>query len=303
MPWPFVQMLVGRWRSVVGASALALGAGLIVATAILYYSQAAGNLGGDARTYLAAGERLNAGHPLYSLSPGDRPVAISPPWWTAPLVSPPFIAVLWRPLAALPGELGLAIWIIGSVACVVVTAMWLHRRHPLGTGVALAALSVPIGMEIVLGNVNGYLLAGLVAVWALRQWPWSGAILGLMIAIKLWPVALAVWLLGQRRWATLRWTAASLAFCGALSLLGAGWANHIAYLSVGASVHPSAFSLTSQLGLPWLWVACLGGGLVLTAALRSRADWSYRAAIATIVLGTPIVNPNTYALLLAALAA
>ena len=82
------------WLVIFGAIALAVGAGLIVATAVVYYAQAPGYLGGDARTYLAAGERLNAGHPLYALSPGDRPVAISPPWWTVPLVSPPFIAVL-----------------------------------------------------------------------------------------------------------------------------------------------------------------------------------------------------------------
>src|SRR5947207_3478116 len=157
MPWPFVQLLAGRWRPIFGAIALAVGAGLIVATVVVYYSQAPGYLGGDARTYLAAGERLNAGHPLYVLSPGDRPVAISPPWWTVPLVSPPFIAVLWRPLAALPNELGIAVWIAGSVACIVAVAAWLHRRRPAATRLLLAALSVPTGREIVLGHVDGSL--------------------------------------------------------------------------------------------------------------------------------------------------
>src|SRR5687767_10188966 len=55
----------------------------------------------DANTYLAAGERLNAGHDLYRLRPGDREVLIIPELFTQPLVSPPPIAVLWRPLAAI----------------------------------------------------------------------------------------------------------------------------------------------------------------------------------------------------------
>jgi hypothetical protein len=46
--------------------------------------------------YLAAGERLNAGHQLYALMPGNRPVDIHPPFWTVPLLSPPPIAVLFR---------------------------------------------------------------------------------------------------------------------------------------------------------------------------------------------------------------
>src|SRR5205823_2822366 len=62
----------------------------------------AGSQPGDAYTYLAAGQRLNAGHQLYALSPGDNPVQLNPPYWTVPLLSPPFMAVLWRPLALLP---------------------------------------------------------------------------------------------------------------------------------------------------------------------------------------------------------
>src|SRR3954468_15126551 len=57
--------------------------------------------GSDAWNYLAAGERLNAAHPLYALSPGDRAIQLLPPYWTVPLLAPPPITVLWRPLALL----------------------------------------------------------------------------------------------------------------------------------------------------------------------------------------------------------
>src|SRR5258708_7149291 len=63
----------------------------------------------DATTYLAGGERLNAGHDLYKLAPGDRPVLIDTQFFTSPLVSPPLIGVVWRPLAAIP--FGWQLWI------------------------------------------------------------------------------------------------------------------------------------------------------------------------------------------------
>src|SRR2546422_8089527 len=83
-----------RSQSLLRASIPALGIGLVVAVFVIYYGLTRDHFFGDSYTYLAAGERLNASHPLYALSPGDRQVAILPPFWTAPLVSPPFIAVL-----------------------------------------------------------------------------------------------------------------------------------------------------------------------------------------------------------------
>jgi len=289
------------WTASRRSIAISLGVGLLLAALIMYVEQTRNYLLGDAYNYLAAAERLNAGHPLYALSPGDRAVAIQPPFWTAPFISPPFIAVLWRPLAAMPGGIGVAIWWLGSMIAILGAILWLARRRPAATGLAIAALCIPLAMEVGLGNVNGYLLAGAVALWALRDRPWSGGILGVMIAVKIWPVALALWLVGQRRWEALAWTAGSLAICALISLAGAGWANHVAYLGVAAGIHPSAFSLTWQLGIPWLWAAVLVLGLALIVVVRSRPDWSYRLAILTMILGTPVVNPNTYAILLAAI--
>ncbi len=63
---------------------------------------------GDALTYLAAGERLNDSHLLYAWTSGDRPVFMMERF-IAPLISPPPIAAIWRPLAAVP--FGLPIWV------------------------------------------------------------------------------------------------------------------------------------------------------------------------------------------------
>ena len=79
---------------IIGIAGLALVLGLLVATQRIYFERWV--IPGDAFTYLSAGERLNAGHLLYALSPGDRPVGLHPPFWTVPLVSPPPIAVVFR---------------------------------------------------------------------------------------------------------------------------------------------------------------------------------------------------------------
>jgi hypothetical protein len=63
----------------------------------------------DSLTYVAAGQRLNAGHALYSLSAGDWAVPLDPPYWTVPLLSPPIAGVLARPFA-LFGTAGIAAW-------------------------------------------------------------------------------------------------------------------------------------------------------------------------------------------------
>ena len=62
----------------VGVLAIAISVGLLLAVVWMRFPY--GLIPGDAFTYLAAGERLNAGHPLYAVSPGDRPVGLEPPY-------------------------------------------------------------------------------------------------------------------------------------------------------------------------------------------------------------------------------
>ena len=119
----------------------------------------------DSITYLAAGERLNAGHDLYRLGPGDRPVLIVSDTFTAPLVSPPVIAVLWRPLAALP--VGQAIWIaacwivlLATVVYVVAKARWI------GIGLTLI-LATPIADQLAVANAAAFFPALLILGWRL----------------------------------------------------------------------------------------------------------------------------------------
>ncbi len=108
----------------------------------------AGVRGWDAITYLAAGERLNAGHDLYALVAGDRRIWVNPPYWTVPLLSPPPIAVVWRPLAALPNEWGIGIWWIANVATIAAVVAGLLRRLPLLAGLGLIVLGPSFAWEL-----------------------------------------------------------------------------------------------------------------------------------------------------------
>jgi hypothetical protein len=81
-------------------------------------------IGQDTWNYLAAGERLNAGHSIYALVARDRPILLEPPS-TVPLISPPLVAVLWRPLAFLPDWLGMWAWWAASAAAMLATTVWI----------------------------------------------------------------------------------------------------------------------------------------------------------------------------------
>ena len=114
--------------------------GVLFAILAVYFER--GFVPGDSFTYLAAGERLNAGHPLYALSPGDRPVELHPPYWTVPLLSPPLVAVLARPFALL-SDAGAYLWWACCLASIGLVVVGLLRARPVAGSVALLAPGRP----------------------------------------------------------------------------------------------------------------------------------------------------------------
>jgi hypothetical protein len=108
----------------------------------------------DANTYLAAAERLNAGHALYSLVPGDRVVALEPQLSGSPLFSPPPIAVLWRPIAFVPA--GFVLWNLAAAVAVLGAAFYVgFRCGPAGLILSFVLIK-PMAEEIALGNVAAF---------------------------------------------------------------------------------------------------------------------------------------------------
>ena len=237
---------------------------------------------GDPWNYLAAGERLNAGHPLYELSPGDRPVVIVPPFWTVPLLGPPPIAVFWRPLAAL-GESSMLLWGIAGMVGVVGSAVFLARR---GAFLIVAILAIDLTLTVLSGNASGLVLPMLIAAWALRDRPWIvGSLVAVAGAVKVLPLVLGIWLLvtGRRR-AIAAALAVSLAIF-VVSIAGAGPASFADWLQAATSAAPSPKSLAAWTGLPnWLIVVAFAVPIVL---FGRRDRLSFGAAIVATAFATP----------------
>lgn len=119
---------------------------------------------------------------------------------------PPLFLDLFRPLAALPFTLGALLWAEVKVICAMATVAALARRWHLSSplwfwpGLLLLA---PYGVqELRFGNAQ--LLIVLLVIWAFlaaehhpRR---AGAILGLAIALKVWPLFFLPCLLALRRW-------------------------------------------------------------------------------------------------------
>lgn len=268
----------------------------------------------DAMTYLKAGERLNAGHFLYSLSPGDRPIAIVPPYWTVPILSPPLIAVIFRPFSALPNDFGIYVWWAITLTAVIGTLAALAIRRPIATAWAVIILCLPITFEMGVANVNSLLLLGAVAAWWLfvrGKYAWSGAVVAAMVTVKLTPAPLALWLLfnkSSRRSGFIGLAVAGL-ICAAVSIGGAGIGSHIDYLSVirnTQEVGTNDLSLAGAgraIGIApeiarWLPDLALLVCVSLMVVFRNRPRWGYSLAVVAWLIGSPIIDFNTFMLLI-----
>jgi len=275
------------------------------------------SIGTDISNYYAAGQRLNDGHQLYALEPGDRAIAngTGRSMWSYPLLSPPPIAVLWRPLAMLPGDFSMYLWwwtgALGSIAF----AAWLIVRS--NTRIKVLALLLAPSLSITLwsGNVNALLIPlGAVLWWAESRGKsnLAGFIVGLSMLLKLVPGMFLFWLIfiGDRR--GVRAFFATVAFGLALSVLGAGLDAHFKYLDVASQANavglsglsPVSIARSMGIGSPFAEWAPYAIAAVCAAEawlMRKRPDWCFAACAAGLALGTPDLRIETLAWLLVAM--
>jgi Glycosyltransferase family 87 len=292
----------------------AIAIGMVVAIQRVYFNR--GLIPGDSFTYLAAGERLNAGHPLYALSPGDRPVGFEPPFFTVPLLSPPPIAVLFRPLAAIPNEIGVYIWWIATIVILAAVILWMLRERPILIGFAVLVLSIPIVYQIGVGNLNGLIVAGTVGAWYLltrRRDVAAGAVFAVMTAFKITPAVFLWWLITQRRWDAFKAFVVTGLIMLVVSVLGAGVQAHLEYLGImrqtatAGTTYLSLAGAARYIGVPvevanFLPTAAILIGLAAVWLLRSRPGAAYIAAVITMIAGSPVVQITWFTILLGALA-
>jgi hypothetical protein len=252
----------------------------------------------DVNTYLAAGERLNAGHDLYRLQPGDRPVLPWPGLYKAPLLSPPPIAVFWRPLAAV--DWGPIAWIVATWAVLWATILVLVFRAGLWAVFLAIALSHAIGEQLAVGNANAFAPAVYLLMWRFRDRAWIGVLIAALASVKLAPIAMAGWLIGTRRWTALAVTAIAGVAIFLIGGLGAGFGSYIDYVGTLGSNNPTSLSVSGQTHIPWASYAFLAGGALVAIAIGRRyptASWA--VALLASVLGTPALYASGLVSLLA----
>lgn len=272
-----------------------------VAAAISAFGWDPARPGGDAWNYLAAGERLNAGRPLYELGPGDRPVPLAPPYWTVPLLAPPPIAVAWRPLALL-GNGSMTLWALATVSAVIVACLALRGSTLAWPSMAL--LAAPITVTALSGNFAGLGLAGLAAAWKWRDRPWIlGVIIACLAAVKLTPALLLLWLAAARRWRAVAASAFAGAVILAVSIAGAGWDSWQAWFASVPGSTPSPLAIATLLAIPgWAVVAAWAAGIAVVGIVTKGDRRTFVAAVLGTALATPALYFQALALALAAIA-
>lgn len=250
----------------------------------------------DPWNYLAAGERLNAGHDLYALQPGDREISLRPPYWSVPLVAPPPIAVVWRPLALL-GDAAMNIWGLVCLLAVCASVIYLLGQGRLA---GLALLAMPLTLLAISGNFSALMLPMLIGLWAYRDHPVvAGSLVAAAIMVKLTPAVFLGWLILTRRW---RAAAVTVGVCAAILLVavvGAGTDSLADWIRSVPSSAPSPLAIATQTGLPTAVVAGLLG-LPVLVSLRSDI-WGFRLAVVAAALATPALYFQAIAVLAAVL--
>ncbi len=271
--------------------------------------------GSDAWNYLAAGERLNAGHELYTLQPGDRDVPLEPPYWTVPLLSPPAVAVAWRPLSLLPENLAMTGWWLAGAGLLLAAIAWALARGTVPVLIALLLLSPMLAQTVVASNVNSFLVPLLMGAW-LASSAGHGRAAGLAVAVatvlKLTPAAFVLWFIARRDRDGLIGFVVGTALLMGLSVLGAGLDPHLEFIDIalGTTIHAASpaslpgtlvdLGLPRELGPSTLVIAAALSGLLIVV-LRNRPAASFAAAAVMAVLVSPVVYYQTFALFLVAL--
>jgi hypothetical protein len=273
-------------------------------------------IGSDTSNYYAAGLRLNAGHPLYVQGPGDRPVPIDPPYFSVPLLSPPLIAVVWRPLALLPGTAVMYAWWLGGFVAMTAATVWMSVHGSVLRNAGMLVIAPWLALTALSGNLNAYLAVMLVVSWwtcARGRSGASGALIAVAAALKVTPLLYLPWILVRRDRAGLGGFIVAAAACALVSLLGAGFDNHLAYLDVVRttgtvgltpnSVPGILLGLGAPHGLADLAIpAIVVGGTLAVFVLRRRSGPAFSVATLMSVFATPSLGVHSLSLLLPAVA-
>ena len=276
-------------------AALGVGIGLVAAAGLAYgiaFWFTGGTFPGDTLTYYLAGLRLNSGHALYDLRPDDVWLYARPEF---PLYGPPLVAVLWRPLAAIPGGWGMIVWLIAMAFATLASVFYLLLGTRGWAGLLVIPLIPSLTLLIGVGNVDALVLAGSVAVWALTvsgRWRAAGILVGALASLKLTPAILLIWLIATRRWEAVRWAIATGLVLAVVVVIGTEpgiWFRYLRVVTEGSQGGNTAALVLLLVGIVGVFV------------LRHRPAPSFALSVILMPLGSPVAAGHSWSLLLGAL--
>jgi hypothetical protein len=193
-----------------------------------------GPIGGDLASHLLGG-RLALHGDLSDLYDLDHQRAEWVTWLPTadfnPYVSPPFMALVYAPLAALPYGFALLAWTAITVALVVIS-LWLlwplvPNLHRFGKGALLVQVfCAPPALYLLLGGqdtaVSLAVLVGGLRLFRAGRPMSAGALLGIGVMKPQLIVVIPIFLLAQRRWRALAGWVGVAGFLTALSIVMVG---------------------------------------------------------------------------------
>ena len=273
----------GRWIRRGGFVALGL------AVALTLTGVASSNrLGFDLAAYVFAARRLLTGEPLYRLDE-----AVPGPFGR--YFASPIAAIAFIPLAALPPWVAVTLWMLLLVAVAMAVGVALVRPLPPYLRPGAAALFVaflPLGSEIMFGNVSLVSLALALAAWRCRDRPpLAGGLLTCALALKPLPLVVFAFYAAQRRLRVLAWSAATAIIAVVITwpILGPAWIDFARLAAAVASAEPGVGTNIVPLALadsparyllPALALACAGGAGLIAHRDRAREGRAHAFALA-----------------------
>ena len=158
-----------------------------------------------------------------------------------PNLNPPFLAVVLAPASSLGLEASYAAWAALSLFCALASCWGMVRTRSARAGGEVGLLwfwlailaYYPTYTAVMLGQVTFVLMLVLVGAWhAARsgRHRTAGLLLGLAVNLKLFVALLPVYLVWQRRWKAVGWTALSAAGIALATLPFVGFAAYREYV-------------------------------------------------------------------------
>jgi alpha-1,2-mannosyltransferase len=176
-------------------------------------------------------------------------------------MNPPHAHLLFWPFVLLPITSAFALWTAANMVaagCAIFAAVRATGIRPAGWIVALALVSEPALSWAVTGQLAGFLMAAVTALWlSIRREDWTGAgiLVGLTCSVKPFLLVFVLWWLVQRRWRALAWAGVSGGLAVLVGVLIYGVSSYAEWIGVLRDVRwmgaPMNASIAGMIGRTW----------------------------------------------------